>query len=127
MNIKDIDKLPSVLPIEEVNLYMGQLLDVINSDSSINSLDAAVSISDLISFQGYNKEGLSFEISMKILNWIKRNYDSSNLELTDYCLSNLANLTCKEAIDYLKHILASASTEWERKEISQALDEIIKR
>jgi hypothetical protein len=122
--ISDIDKLPSVLRIEEVNMYFMQLMSIINSDPKLEPLIAAEAINNLIGYQGYNTEGLSREVSLEILEWTKRIYKPDDDELVDCCCSNLANLTCKEAGDYLQELISNSISNEEKVSLQEALNEI---
>lgn len=121
--IQDIEKLPSVLDIEEVSLRLVELVDVIRSNNTC-PLESAEAINDLISYQGYNDTGLSVRASEVVLNWIKEVYNPLHKELIGYCIANLANLTCAEAKDFLQERLGLALTDAEREDIKEALREI---
>ncbi len=122
--LSDIDKLPSVLPIEDVNHYLEQLMLIINRNPTLNPLISAEAINNLIGYQGYNTEGLSKSVSAKILEWTKKIYKSDDIELMECCSANLANLTCREAKDYIVELIANAESEEEKSELEESLKEI---
>jgi len=123
-NIKDIEKLPSVLDVEELNKYLIELVEVLRS-TNVGAEEGAEAINNLISYQGYNLEGLSIESSRAILEWIKENYDENNKELIEWNSANLANLTCIEAKEFIEKRIADTESEHERKELLETLEEIV--
>jgi len=122
-SIRDIDKLPSVLDIEEVSLRLVELVEVIRK-KGIDPVEGAEAINELIYSQGYNETGLSLQTSRVVLQWIKDTYDPSNNELIEFNSANLANLTCREAKDLIEDRLNSEISEFERKELEESLREI---
>ena len=121
--LEDVDELPSVLDVEEVSLYLIQLIEIIKS-SNISSLDGAKAINNLISYQGYNESGLSLDASYKILDYIKHTYNPSDKESISWNCANLANLTCLEAKEYIEKRLADSDNQFEQRELTQAHREI---
>jgi len=69
-------------------------------------------------------EGLSIEASLKILEYIKEIYNSNNRELIDYNTANLANLTCREAKEFIMKRLSQSISSYEKQELTEALSEI---
>ena len=122
--IKDIEELPSVLDIEEVSQYLIQLVDVINNTNT-DPIAGAEAINNLISYQGYNEEGLSLEASHKILKYIKETYNPGDIESVEWNTANLANLTCKEAKEFMKKRLKESSSSHEKQELTESLNEIV--
>jgi hypothetical protein len=121
--IQDIDKLPSVLDIDEVNYYLIQLVDVIRKTNTAPNVGAEA-INNLISYQGCNEEGLSLEVSHKILEYIEETYNPENKDSVDWNIGNLTNLTCIEAKEFLNKRLVDSKSEYEKREILEALSEI---
>ena len=121
--LQDIEKLPSVIDVEEVSLRLVELVEVIQRQN-VSPLEGAEAINDLISYQGCNETGLSIEASKVIFDWIKEVYDPSDKELIECNIANLANLTCMEAEEFLRDRLNLSNSDFERKEIEGALDEI---
>ena len=121
--IQDIDKLPSVLDIEDVDKYLLELVEVIRS-TNVGAQEGAEAINNLISYQGYNEVGLSVETSRVVLDWIKETYDGTNNDLVMWNSGNLANLTCIEAKEFIENRLKKSGSEFERKELVETLEEI---
>jgi hypothetical protein len=121
--IQDIDKLPSVLDIKKVEKYLVELVELIRS-TNVGALEGAEAINNLISYQGYNEVGLSVETSRAVLEWIKETYDEKNNDLVMWNSGNLANLTCKEAKEFIENRLKETEAEFERKELVETLEEI---
>ena len=122
--IKDIDELPSVLDVEEVSEYLIQLIDVIKNTDA-DPITGAEAINNLISYQGYNEEGLSLNASYKILGYIKETYNPGNKESVDWNTANLANLTCKEAKEFMEKRLSESTSSYEKQELTGSLNEIV--
>jgi len=122
-SISDIEVLPSVLDIEEVSEYLIQLIEILNK-TNIDPITGAETINDLISYQGYNEEGLSLEASHKILGYIKNTYNPEHKRSIEYNTANLANLTCLEAKEFMEFRLEESSSLMEKKELKGALNEI---
>lgn len=122
-SIRDIDELPSVLDIEEVSLYLIQLVDILNKFNT-DPITGAEEINNLISYQGYNEEGLSLDASHKILEYIKNTYKPEHKDSVEWNTANLANLTCMEAKEFMETRLKLSSSLKEQKELRGALSEI---
>ena len=121
--IKGIDELPSVLDVEEVSLYLIQLIDILQSTNT-DPIAGAETINNLISYQGYNEQGLSIKASLKILEYIKETYNPDNRESIDWNTANLANLTCKEAKEFMGKRLSESTSLYEKHELTESLSEI---
>jgi len=121
--IKDIDELPSVLDIEDLSQYLIQLVDIIKSTNT-DPVTGAELINNLISYQSYNEEGLSIKASLKILEYIKEIYKSNNRESIDCNTANLANLTCREAKEFIMKLLSQSTSSYEKQELTEALSEV---
>ncbi len=123
--INDIKELPSVLDVDEVNLYLIQLIDILKRDNT-DSLIGAKTINNLISYQGYNEQGLSIKASLKILEYIKETYNPDCKESVYWNTGNLANLTCKEAETFMEIRLSVSESAYEKQEIAESLSEFKK-
>ena len=64
--LSDMQKIPSVLDVKELNEYLDDLMEIIENSNKIEPLTAAESINDLIGYQGNNFEGISTSISKRI-------------------------------------------------------------
>ena len=124
--INDIEKLPSVIEITELNNYLLQLLRILDSDSKISKSKGAEIINDLISYQGSNERGLNNEVSLAILEWIKINYDSESEESIGWNSGNLANLNCAGVIEFIEESMNKSNSEFEKKELMDCLNDIDK-
>jgi len=122
-SISDIDELPSVLDVEEVNVRLIELIDILRN-GNVDKVEGSEAINYLISYQGYNRTGLSIDASLVVLNWIKETYDPLNRQLVYWNSGNLANLTCPEAKEFIEFRLNREITEFEREELVGALSEI---
>ena len=122
-SIHDIDKLPSVLDVEDVSKRLIELVAVIRN-CKLEPVEGAETINYLISYQAYNQTGLSLEASLVVLDWIKETYDANNKELIDWNSGNLANLSCQEAKDFIEDRLKQEISAFERQELVDALNEI---
>jgi len=121
--INDIEELPSVLDVQEISLYLIQLIDILKSENT-DPIIGAETINNLISYQGYNEQGLSNKASLKILEYIKETYNPDSKESVDWNTGNLANLTCKEAKEFMEIRLSESKSAYEKQEITESLSEI---
>lgn len=120
----DLDKIPSVLSSDELDSYMVELLEYIESNSKLTALQGATAINNLLGYLAYGEKGLSVQVSKRILNLIKKTYNSNDFELVDCLSANLANLTCAEARDYLVYLINVSTNDREKNELKGALEEI---
>ncbi len=122
-SIQDIEKLPSVLNVEETNRHLIELIAIIKK-THLGYVESAEAINYLISCQEYNETGLTVETSKLILDWIKEIYNPNNRDLIKWISGNLANLTCQAAKDFIGNRLNLTISEFERQELIEALTEI---
>ncbi|EPR71060.1 hypothetical protein [Cyclobacterium qasimii] len=123
-NINDIQSLPSVLGLKELNQYLIQLIEILENDNTISQAQAAEEINNLISYQCFNEEGLSEETSLKILNWIKSNYEPQNKDSIECNSGSLANLNCYGVEEFINERIEKSNWEFEKNELVDCLKEI---
>ncbi|MFC1580282.1 hypothetical protein ACFL4N_05155 [Thermodesulfobacteriota bacterium] len=122
--IQDINNLPTVLDIQEVNKRLIEIVEVIRNTPRIKILDAAEAINDLICSQAHNEEGLSVKTSLILLDWIKEVYDPNDNELLNCLSANLANLNCLEAKIFIESLIRDSTSEYEKNELIESLKEM---
>ena len=122
-SIQDMDNLASVLDVDAVSSRLIELVNLIRNQK-IDAEEGAIAINDLIGFQGQNETGINLEASKVVFDWITKNYDTENRNLIEYQITNLTNLTCIEAKQFLEDQLDIVKDKDIRKELIGALSEI---
>ncbi|WP_169786473.1 hypothetical protein [Cyclobacterium amurskyense] len=122
----DIELLPSVLDIKEVNHYLIQLINLLENDNTISKSQGAAEINNLISYQGYNEQGLNVESSQRILSWIRSNYDPNCKDSIEWNSANLANLNCSGVEEFINKRIENSDCDQEKDELKDCLKEIKK-
>ena len=122
-SITDIENLPSVLDVDEVSVRLLELIEVLRKNET-GALEGAEAINYLISYQGYNRKGISAEASVNVIEWTAEIYDAENEVLTEWNIANIANMQRDKSIEFLKAKLKLSITEFEQRELVEALNEI---
>ena len=117
--LPNIDSYPSVLEVFEVEEIFLETFKVLEENSSNSNGEVADLFVDILTAQGYRLEKMSHKVEVKIMNWIKLNWDSSDFDLTDACCTILANLNLQEASQFIDSELESSTD----KEIISILEE----
>ncbi|MFM2476223.1 hypothetical protein [Celerinatantimonas sp. MCCC 1A17872] len=121
--IEDVERLPSVLDIEEVSRLLLELIPLLQH-SSLSPAQGADMIDELLFAQAYNETGITIEASHAVLAWLQTVYDPTDEAFIDACASNLANLTCPAAEAFIQQRLASSDNAFECQQLKEALAEI---
>ncbi len=123
-SLSDIDKLPSVLDVEEVSQRLIELIRVLR-DENIDPLQGAMAINDLLSYRGYSDKEISIEASIHVLEWTKENYEDENRpDLVEWSIANVANMQRELAMEFLIFRLSHCENAFETRELTEALNEI---
>ena len=122
-SISDIDKLPSVLDVDEVSARLIELINVLRQNK-LDCLEGAEAINHLISYQGYDTKEIGPEASVEVIEWTAENYDEKNMELTECSIANVVNMRRTNAIEFLKDRYVKSNSAFEKNEIKEALNEI---
>lgn len=117
--LSDLKAIPTVLTGVEVNNYIMQVLDL--SEFNSDSVEVCDAINDLIGSQEFASDGLTEQVSLRLLEWIKSNYDSSNSELMECCSANLVCLKCAGVEEYLEERISMATNPVEQAELRDSL------
>ena len=121
-SINDINKLSSVLGGDETSHIMIQLIDLIEQ-KKILSNEASEEIFNLIGYLGCGST-LNEQACLKVLAWIKKEYNPYNKNLLDCMSAILANLPCNEAFNFIRDRIINAETEYEKAEFIDMAHEI---
>lgn len=121
--VADVERLPSVLDIDEVSRLLLELIPLLRH-SSLSPAQGADVIDELFFAQAYNETGITIEASHAVLAWLQTVYDPTDEAFIDACASNLANLTCPAAVAFIQQRLASSDNSFECQQLTEALAEI---
>ena len=125
--LSDLKKIPSVLSSDELNYFMDILLSYIESNTNSSAIDNATAINDLLGCLAYGEGALSTDICTRILDWTKKYYDETDIDLIDCLTSNLAYLDNAETKEYLLFLIGRSKDDREKEELKSTLEEIQNR
>ena len=111
--IEEIKSLQGPVSIEKIEDYLKRLIQLIDENSDLFKSNGAELINDLI----YLKEketNLSAEISLNVLEWIRRNYRPNPIEYLDTILEIIPLLNSGQELIFLEEKIKTAEPDIER-------------
>jgi hypothetical protein len=128
MRLPDLNQYPSVLEFDQINEIFDSVLDQLGRAKQIGDTNKIVTyFIKVIHSQGY-RPGISLrqDLAIKVLKYLKNWWDESNVELCESIITLSANLEISAALIFLKEKKKSTKNLKIKKEILEAVNEIIK-